>query len=332
MISLPSNPRILLSRTDAIGDVVLTLPMASIIRARYPDAYIGFLGKAYTKDVVACCEAVNEFVLLEHFLAAQHSNWDVIVHVFPVREIAMKAAALRIPFRIGTRSRLYHWPTCNRLVSLSRKNSRLHESQLNAKLLRPLGITHEFSLESLGRLLSFSARAAVPATVEALRIREKKQIILHTRSQGSAREWGLDRFGELIRLLPDTDYQIFISGTKTEGEMLRSWLDKQGAAVTDITGKLTLAEFITFISGSDALIAASTGPLHLAAALGILAIGIYPDMRPMHAGRWGPIGTQAIALTATKTCENCRKSPADCDCMGSVQPGEVAGLIRSVIP
>ncbi|MEM8966575.1 MAG: glycosyl transferase, partial [Bacteroidota bacterium] len=36
-----------------------------------------------------------------------------------------------------------------------------------------------------------------------------------------------------------------------------------------------------------------TGPLHIAAASGIYTLGLYPDKRPMHAGRWGPIGIKA---------------------------------------
>jgi heptosyltransferase-3 len=328
MLHLSKSPRILLSRTDAIGDVVLSLPMAGMIRAKYPDAVIGVLARAYTKDVIACCDAVDEFVLLDDFLQAKHLNWDVIVHVFPVSAIAKKAAALKIPYRIGTSSRLYHWLSCNRLVRLSRKNSELHESQLNTKLLQPLGIREALSTDALGRLLSFRPVAAPPPEIEALRVPGKKSVILHPRSQGSAREWGLEQFSGLIDLLPKDRFQIFISGTKAEGEMLRNWIDGLGDSVTDLTGRLNLGEFISFIGNSYALVAASTGPLHLAASLGIKAIGIYPLLRPMHAGRWGPVGAQAFALSATKTCEDCRRSPAKCDCMASVRPESVAELLK----
>jgi hypothetical protein len=59
-----------------------------------------------------------------------------IVHVFPRPQIAR--AARHIPIRIGTYSRGYHWWTCNRLVRLHRKNSSLHEIELNLALLQPL--------------------------------------------------------------------------------------------------------------------------------------------------------------------------------------------------
>jgi ADP-heptose:LPS heptosyltransferase len=44
------------------------------------------------------------------------------------------------------------------------------------------------------------------------------------------------------------------------------------------------------------LVAASTGPLHIASAVGIHAIGLYPSKRPMHPGRWMPLGGNASYL------------------------------------
>ena len=55
------NPKkIVISRTDSIGDVVLTLPLAGILRERFPTAKIIFLGNTYTKPIIQCCEDVDE--------------------------------------------------------------------------------------------------------------------------------------------------------------------------------------------------------------------------------------------------------------------------------
>jgi len=50
--------RIIISRTDNLGDVILTLPMAGILKQRFPDSTIIFLGKKYTKPLVDACEFV----------------------------------------------------------------------------------------------------------------------------------------------------------------------------------------------------------------------------------------------------------------------------------
>ncbi|MGV2481320.1 UNVERIFIED_CONTAM: glycosyl transferase family 9, partial [Salmonella enterica subsp. enterica serovar Weltevreden] len=87
-----------------------------------------------------------------------------------------------------------------------------------------------------------------------------------------AREWGLDNFSKLISGLDKKNYAVYISGTAQEGELVRSLIEKHPEAI-DLTGKLSLQQFIAFINRCDALVAASTGPLHIAAALGKKAIG-----------------------------------------------------------
>ncbi|MFH1836931.1 MAG: ADP-heptose--LPS heptosyltransferase, partial [Candidatus Omnitrophota bacterium] len=46
------NKRILITRTDRLGDVVLSTPIIRLLRGKYPDAYIAFLVRPENKDVV----------------------------------------------------------------------------------------------------------------------------------------------------------------------------------------------------------------------------------------------------------------------------------------
>jgi heptosyltransferase-3 len=57
-----------------------------------------------------------------------------------------------------------------------------------------------------------------------------------------------------------------------------------------------LDELIAFIFNADGLLASGTGPLHLAAASGIHALGLFPPSRPIHPGRWAPLGKKAEYL------------------------------------
>ncbi len=325
-----SEPRrILISRTDAIGDVMLTLPVATVLRQQFPEATIGFLGKSYTKPIVACCSAVDEFVDVKDFLEGDAKNvWDTIIHVFPRKDIAWKAKKLGIRNRIGTSSRAYHLLTCNKLVRLSRRNSALHEAQLNLKLLEPLEIAHHYTTEEIGGLYSFDKIAPLPGDLRDLLHAEKRNIILHPKSQGSAREWGLEHFAELVRLLPKDRYNVIISGTEAERKMLEPLFEQVGELVVDATGKMDLATFVSFIAAADVIVAASTGPLHIGAALGKVAVGLYPSIRPMHAGRWGPLGQKAIAIALPEDCNKCRKMPESCTCIRSISAIQVAQHIQ----
>lgn len=290
--------KILISRTDSIGDVILTLPMAGILKKRFPNVSIVFLGKNYTKSIIETSEHIDEFLSIddlnklnpkEQIQFIRNKNISHCIHVFPKKEIAQLMKKSGVQLRIGTTNRAYHWLTCNKLIKLSRKNSDLHEAQLNCKLLSAVGINEEFSLVDLAAAYGFTKHLALPQKHKELLSKDKKNIIIHAKSQGNAVEWGLENFSKLISKIDKEKFQVFISGTQAEGQLLQPLIKNNPDAV-DLTGKLSLPEFISFINEADILIAASTGPLHICAALGKKAIGLFLDKRPIHPGRWAPIG------------------------------------------
>ncbi|MBK7310417.1 MAG: glycosyltransferase family 9 protein [Sphingobacteriaceae bacterium] len=324
---MASKLRILLSRTDSIGDVILTLPMAGVLKANFPDCQILFLGRTYTKSIIELSEHVDGFVNYDEILKRDNKaqiefikdlNLDIFIHVFPVKEIAKLAKAAGVPRRAGTRNRLWHWLTCSNLIKLSRKNSELHESQLNMKLLSFLNIETNIDLKVIQECYGFSRVKPLGNELFVnLLDKQRTKVILHPKSKGSAKEWGLTNFSKLIQQLPKDKFQIFVSGTKEDGLQLENFIKENPSAI-DITGKLSLDEFISFINLCDVLVAASTGPLHIAAALGKKAIGLYSPKRPIHPGRWAPVGKDAHALVFDENCENC-KSKRDCNCIEKIE-------------
>jgi ADP-heptose:LPS heptosyltransferase len=335
--------RIIISRTDNLGDVVLTLPMAGILKHEFPGCYILFLGKKYTKPLIDASEHVDEFLDWDEIKEMwdvgreirdnEKFRADIILHVFPVKEIQKLSKAAGIPLRIGTSHRWYSWLYCNKLIHYSRKKSNLHEAQLN---LKPLGITREFSLSEIpsfygltrltslrdDELKSFSSHQLISSPARQFKL------ILHPKSKGSAREWGLDNFSKLISFLPEDKFRISVTGTREEGEMMKDFLMLHRGRVTNMTGKLSVAELLSFINACDGLVAASTGPLHIAAALGKRVVGIYAPMRPIFPQRWAPLGKNATYLFLDKKCEACRKT-CDCTCIRAIRPEDVAHKLAS---
>ncbi|MEO8821840.1 MAG: glycosyltransferase family 9 protein [Ginsengibacter sp.] len=315
---------ILISRTDSIGDVVLTLPVAKFLKDRFPKVKISFLGTNYTRPVIDACIFVDEFVNMNDFLNqtiySESSLPDCIIHVFPVVAIAKRAKKLKIPLRIGTANRVYHWTTCNELIKLSRKNSDLHEAQLNLKLLAPFGIELDVSCEEIEDSFGLEKILLLQKEFTDLLNPKKYNLILHPKSQGNGREWPLENFISLIKSLDKERYSFFISGTEKERTALQPLFDQVSDFVTDITGKMNLSQFIAFINHCDGMIASGTGPLHIASALGKDAFGIYPPIRPVHPARWKPIGKRARVFVLGRECNDCKNNPSACLCMKNVKP------------
>ena len=298
---------VVISRTDSIGDVILTLPLCAWIKESYPDSKIIFLGKKYTQPILECFSSIDEIKHWdevveqpEQSIVSEIRSWnaDVFVHVFPDKKIAKLVRKAKIPVRIGTSHRAYHLLNCNVRPSFTRKNSELHEAQLNFKLLTSFGISSVPSLEKINKwLVDFAPKNTVPIHLKELLSTSRKKIILHPKSQGSAVEWPLEKYIELATKLVEQNYRIYFSGTEKEGLLFRDLLPKN-ENIIDISGKMSLSEFISFIGKVDGLVACSTGPLHIAAILQKRAIGLYTNVRPMHPGRWSPLGEKSESIVS----------------------------------
>ncbi len=326
--------RIILSRTDNIGDVVLTLPMAGIVKRRYPDCEVVFLAQGYLEPVLEACPSVDRIVdwaaLAEQppasiAAALAEVEADAIVHVFPDRAIAQAARRAGIPLRIGTSRRWYHRLTCNRLVPLSRKHSDLHEAELNVQLLAPLAFDTDYRLPDLVEFQSLLPGDGARQRVAEFLNPAQFKLVLHPGSRGSGKEWPEEHYLDLVDRLESTDYQILVTGTADEGRRLARLADHP--RTTDLTGKLDLAELAALLAAVDGVVASGTGPLHMAAATGTPTLGLFPTRAgPIGANRWGPLGRRAQYLTFQDAEHSCAGG-ATCSCMVGIGAGGVAEVV-----
>lgn len=328
---------VLISRTDSIGDVLLTLPAVAWLKERYPDCRITFLCRDYTAPIVRYYTGVDYVLTLEALEAMPSQNRvlymrelqiDVAVHVFPRKELAQLFKKAKIPCRIGTSHRGYHLLTCNVRPNFSRKRSKRHEAQLNFELLRPLGID---VLPDFEQLNTWTKRLRVPEVdlpepVEKA-LKNRKAVILHPKSQGSAREWPFENYSELASALVDKHFTVFFTGTEKEGQLFRSELPVD-SHIIDTTGQLSIEQLLVLISRVDALVACSTGPLHIAGFYGKRAVGLFSPKIPIHPGRWKALGERSVALVNDPDCPVC-KSKKQCNCITCIPVDRILDAIQS---
>jgi heptosyltransferase-3 len=321
--------RILISRTDSIGDVALTLPMCQAIRNEFPEAEIIFIGKEYTRPVVACFRAIDDFWNIDELLnlpitsQLEKLQADCIIHVFPNKKLAFLAKKARIPLRIGTSHRVFHLFTCNERPNFTRKKSSLHESQLNFHLLAPLGINEIPSFEAIQKLVQFNPiKTELPSWLTQSK---DEVVILHPKSKGSALEWPLEKYMELASKLAKSGKTVCFTGTEQEGIQFRHLIPVHDLII-DSTGKLSLEQLIYFISQSNALVACSTGPYHIAGLSGIHALGLFSMRRPIDPGRWRAIGPNADFVVFDELCKACKKG-TKCTCIENIAVSKLIALI-----
>lgn len=343
MTACPTNyslTKLIICQTHNIGDVVLTIPMIGVLKKYYPHCKIFLLGQKYTQAATNYCEHIDEFIdwddlqmagdqaIIKRFESIAPS---AIIHLTSNKTLARCAQKANIPLRIGTAQRWYNWLYCNRLVNVARRMSVFHEAQIDLKLLRPLGLTHVYPLDKLVNFIQFTPTAAVSAEALQLLDDSRLNLIIHPGSKGHGREWPIEYFLNLINSLPAEKYNLFITGDPSELQRFSPFLQAIKRPVHNLMGKFTLAEYISFISKCDGLVASGTGPLHLAAAIGIHALGLFPPRKGISPRRWAPLGRKAEYLVHPrppwKMCIGCRES-VGCACMAQISVMSVKNVLQ----
>ncbi len=326
--------RVVISRTDNLGDVILTLPLLGYLKASMPEIRIYFVGKKYTHAVIDKCIHVDKFLdreaLLKNPDLLRETQADTMLFIYPDKDLARLAWKLGIKKRVATAHRWFNWRYCNYRVDFSRLRSRQHESQLNFKLLSPFKMFWDMDLKEVA---DYYGLVPPLQNHNGLLSPSHFNLIIHPKSKGSAREWHLEHYYELAKALPADRYKIFVTGLQDEGDRMRAELPEllQLPHVVDLTGKMSLDDLMSFISQADGLIACSTGVLHLAAALGKFSLGLYSPMKPIHPGRWMPIGRNAGYLVISRKCSDCRRS-TECKCVNEITVSQVMERLESYHP
>ena len=202
---------ILISRVDNIGDVILTLPMAGILKQHFPACKITLLARDYVRDIAKHCvyidtfeswDALSSLPLRQAVAHVKTKNIDAVIHVSPKKSIATIMKKAGVPVRIGTARRWYHWLTCSKKVSFSRAKSELHEAQLNLKLLQPFSINTDHDLRDLQNYIGLQKPKDLAAHLKEKLIPNKFHLIIHPFTNGNTREWPISQFIDLIQSLP----------------------------------------------------------------------------------------------------------------------------------
>src|ERR1035437_579564 len=336
----PQN--LLIVRTDRIGDVVLSLPLAELVKKHYPECRITFLLKDYTKslaaghpfidDILILKEKNNKISLINNIRQIKKNSYDAVIVVYPTFITSLIIFLSGIHKRIGTGYRWYSL-LFNYKVYEHRKNALRHELEYNVNLLRYFGIEENVNPANVSFNLQIAPgndeRVKTILKVKGIDLK-KPVIIIHPGSGGSAVDLPLNKLKELIELIYNNlSAEILISGTKSEMDLCHNLFIP--GKTKNFAGLFDLAELKALINCSDIFIANSTGPLHIAAALGKYVIGFYPKIPQCSPKRWGPYSVKSKVFTPNLDCSNCTREQCErLDCMSTIKVSEIFAEIEKI--
>ncbi len=312
--------KILVCRSDNLGDLLLSLPAIKSLRHSFPGAEIALLAKK------------NNLKLLQTFLEEQKirpisldEKWDcekldAFLGLFCSGAIASKVFLKRVPVRVGQYSKIWSFFLFNygkrQKRSLADQSEGTYSLELVQELVTQLGgeANKEIAIVQLPRdekQFELAEQALLQSGIRP----ESKFIVVHPGMAGSALNLSREQYAEIIRKITAKVDCVVSVGPSQQDQLIWSYLKSEFPNLKKIEG-LELSALKEVFRKSRMVIAPSTGPLHLAHLVGVPVIGIYSPVRAHHPRRWGPWGGEQKSIVHWPQVE----CPGKSSCLGPSCP------------
>jgi ADP-heptose:LPS heptosyltransferase len=296
----------LVTRTDRLGDMVLSLPLFESIKQTCPQARISVLASSANAAVAQLCPHVDK-VLIDS-VEARDSGWkgtlglvrtmrawrpDVVLFGNAKRRLALAAWLARIPVRIGSARRRYSILYTDR-IPLLRGQPSGHEIDRTLRLLEPLDIAPATFTPRVPAGTDTNQEAVASLLHEHDISDDAAVAVVHPTNSGNALNASHRWYATLADALAKEGYRVVLTGTSAEQAHSEAVVTAARSTPVDLTGRLSVAQLIALYARSAACIASSTGTTHLSAAVGARTIGLYAPLEKQD--RWLPRGEHVVVL------------------------------------
>ena len=343
---MKKQKRILISRPDRLGDVILSTPIPREIKKTFPGSFVAILIRSYAKDIYLNNPHVDEIIIADDILEKDNNNfWS---KVRDIRKFRFTHALMLLPnerinyllflagirHRIGTGHKFYQFITGVKGISRHKYIPLRHEADYCMDLARAIGVETdnlktEIFLAPDEKVLVEKFRKQFQNSGKPNKA-PKKLIGVHTTSGNSAPNWSKETYRRFVlELSRQQDYKIFVTDNVVPDEL-------QGIEGIEYPNVgLSLRESIINFAGLDLLVSASTGPMHICAALEVKTVSLFCPLTACSPRLWGPKGNDAeIILPEDNYCSvRCPGDPKKCTFSGEggISPEKVINTIKEFV-
>jgi len=317
------NLRILVTRIDRIGDVVLSTPIPREIKKAYPDSFVSVLVKKYTRDIYLNNPHVDEIILFDgeddnypksFWQLAKEIKRFKFTHAFmllPNERLNWILFFSGITNRIGVGHKLYQFLSFSKYVDRKKYIPLRHEADYCLDMIRKIGIEPKSMWPEI--FLSKDETLKKDEIKKKLASNGELLIGINTTSGKSSPNLTVEEYRKLIvRLSEESNIRVIVTDNNPPDEIKNI----KGVAYLNID--LSLRESIINFSTLDVLISASTGPMHICASLKVPTISMFCPLPACSPKLWGPLGNKSeIILPEENYCSTvCPGDPHICDFSG----------------
>ena len=336
--------RILIVLMGAIGDVVRGLPLAMRIKKDWPNSHITWAVEPICQPLLNNHPAVDQVLLFDrprgfraylNFVREMRRNkydlcLDLQRHFKSGVTSRLSGAEKRIGFDFDN-SREGNWLFNNQHISKQdRFSPKIDQFQafgdaLELSKLDPL----EFGMNALVEDRDLVDRLLQE---QGWNPGEDKLVAMILGSTWKSRFWFAEKYSQLCNtLFSDYGMRSVLVGSKSEREFANQVKGEVAdAAVIDLVEKTSLAQLISVFNRASFAVGSDSGPMHIAAAVGLPVISLWGATSPV---RSGPYGSEKYVLQSAIGCSPCysRKCPGlDRLCMSELPVAAVLAQLQQM--
>jgi heptosyltransferase-2 len=322
--------KILMRSPNWVGDSVLAIPAMKAVRARFPKAEITVLARPWVAGLFTSATFLDE--VWKEGKPESLAGWSRLARdmrsrqfdlalLFPNSfESALMVYLARVPQRVGYARDGRKWMLTNWVWPPARERHQVHYYLELAKAVSASIADPSISIEAAA---SEKEEARKLLAAEGVPPASRYIVLNPGAAYGSAKRWSEERFAELAALLArDTGFRIVIIGSDAERRIAEKIREQAQCETAILNGKTSLETLIGVLAESSLMITNDSGPMHIAAALGVPTVAVFGAT---NAAETGPYGPKTRIVSHPVECSPCmlRECPIDHRCMSGISAGDV---------
>jgi ADP-heptose:LPS heptosyltransferase len=296
--------RIIISRTDKIGDLVLSIPSFFMAKKMYPNAEIVVLVRKYNYEIVENLPYIDRVVKIDDYRKSEliekikYFKADVFVALYNDKFVMELAKASKAKVKIGPLSKIKSFLVYNKGVWQKRSKSIKNEAEYNLDLIKKIDINRFKAIFEINTTLFYEEkhRLGVEKFLEEKKIKNPI-LVINPFMGGSAKNITDDQYIKLIKciLTKIKSLEVVLTCHITEEErgekIVEGVANKKLHLYANGGDLLNLA---AMIDRADVYFGGSTGPTHIAGALKKKIVALYPNKKTQSPTRWGVFGHNEV--------------------------------------
>ncbi|MDA1211995.1 MAG: glycosyltransferase family 9 protein [Planctomycetota bacterium] len=326
--------RILVIRLSALGDVMNVIPLLAVLKSRYPQAELTVLTGPLTAGLMSddsCVDRVithqrnhNPWNWTKTAAALWREQFDLVVDLQSSRYSRWLAGSTRAAVRLGTRSGPFY--THRVKLDLTGKQT----VELFRDILKPIGL-HQAPLTKRFPQLD-RCRESAAAILQSHGILEKPFAVLNPGHSPAwvTKRWPEEHWIRLGKTLVAQQIVPVVTGASSDKELADRIAEGIGPPGLSFAGKTDLNSLAGVLSLARVVISTDSGPMHMAAMVGVPVVALFGPTHPVTSG---PFGDGHRVLHRRLPCSYCFKKecPTQHECLDLLSPAEVWNAVSDVL-